>query len=160
MRLKPIASVLVVISTLFLTACETMMSSDRVVVSAAERWALLPIENLSSTPLAGNQARSLVETHPVKRLAICLPKYALSNRRATATHDSPRCCQRASPRFQTQIQNQQHHRRYPSPPLALRSLHQMQKHRVKLSRNNSANDSAHAALSGLNSRIPYWNPNR
>jgi hypothetical protein len=63
MRLKPIASVLVVISTLFLTACETMMSSDRVVVSAAERWALLPIENLSSTPLAGNQARSLVETH-------------------------------------------------------------------------------------------------
>lgn len=63
MRLKPIVSVLVVISSLFLTACETLMSSDRVVVSAAERWALLPIENLSSTPLAGNQARSLVETH-------------------------------------------------------------------------------------------------
>ncbi len=63
MRLKSIVSVLVVISSLLLTACETMMSSNRVVVSAAERWALLPIENLSSTPLAGNQARSLVETH-------------------------------------------------------------------------------------------------
>jgi len=63
MRLKPIVSVLVVVSSLLLTACETMMSSNRVVVSAAERWALLPIENLSSTPLAGNQARSLVETH-------------------------------------------------------------------------------------------------
>lgn len=63
MRLKPIVSVLVVVSSLFLTACETLMSSDRVVVSAAERWALLPIENLSTTPLAGNQARSLVESH-------------------------------------------------------------------------------------------------
>jgi len=63
MRLKPFVSVLLVISSLLLTACETMMSSNRVVVSAAERWALLPIENLSSTPLAGNQARSLVETH-------------------------------------------------------------------------------------------------
>jgi hypothetical protein len=63
MRLKYFASVLVVISSLLITACETMMSSDRVVVSAADRWALLPIENLSSTPLAGNQARTLVETH-------------------------------------------------------------------------------------------------
>lgn len=63
MRLKYFASVLVVISSLLITACETMMSSDRVVVSATDRWALLPIENLSSTPLAGNQARTLVETH-------------------------------------------------------------------------------------------------
>lgn len=63
MRLKSIASVLVVAGSLLLTACETMMSSNRVVVSSAERWALLPIENLSRTPLAGDQARSLVETH-------------------------------------------------------------------------------------------------
>jgi len=63
MRLKPIASVLVVICSLLLTACETLTSSNRVVVSTVDRWALLPIENLSSTPLAGNQARSLVETH-------------------------------------------------------------------------------------------------
>ncbi len=62
MRLKILASVLVLSSTL-LTACETMTSSNRVIVSSAEKWAVLPIVNLSKTPLAGSRASALVETH-------------------------------------------------------------------------------------------------
>ncbi len=62
MRLKILASVLV-LSSILLSACETMTSSNRVIVSSAEKWALLPIVNLSKTPLAGNRASALVETH-------------------------------------------------------------------------------------------------
>lgn len=62
MRLKLLTSVLILTSTL-LTACETMTTSKRVAVSVNERWALLPIQNLSKTPLAGNRAKTLVETH-------------------------------------------------------------------------------------------------
>lgn len=62
MRIKLLASVLVLSGTL-LTACQTMTSSNRVIVSSAENWALLPITNLSKTPLAGNRAATLIETH-------------------------------------------------------------------------------------------------
>lgn len=62
MRLKLLTSVLILASTL-LTACETMTASQRVAVSAGEKWALLPIQNLSKTPLAGSRAKALVETH-------------------------------------------------------------------------------------------------
>ncbi len=62
MRLKNLACVIVVTSAL-LTACQTTTSSNRVIVSSAENWAVLPIVNLSTTPLAGNQAAALVETH-------------------------------------------------------------------------------------------------
>jgi len=62
MCFKILASVLVLCSTL-LTACETMTSSNRVIVSSAEKWALLPISNLSKTPMAGSRASTLVETH-------------------------------------------------------------------------------------------------
>jgi len=47
MRIKLLTSVLVLASTL-LTACQTLTSSNRVIVSSAENWALLPIVNLSS----------------------------------------------------------------------------------------------------------------
>ena len=62
MRLKILASVIVLASTL-VSACETLTSSNRVIVSSAEKWALLPVVNLSNTPLAGSRARALVETH-------------------------------------------------------------------------------------------------
>ena len=62
MRIKILASVLVLSSAL-LSACQTITSSNRVIVSSAENWALLPIANLSRTPLAGNRASALVETH-------------------------------------------------------------------------------------------------
>jgi len=61
MRIKLLTSVLVLASTL-LTACQTLTSSNRVIVSSAENWALLPIVNLSSTPLAGDRAAALIET--------------------------------------------------------------------------------------------------
>ncbi len=62
MRIKILASV-IVLSSALLTACQTITSSNRVIVSSAENWALLPIVNLSRTPLAGNRASTLVETH-------------------------------------------------------------------------------------------------
>lgn len=62
MRIKILTSVLV-LSSVLLGACQTMTSSNRVIVSSAEKWALLPISNLSKTPLAGNRASALVETH-------------------------------------------------------------------------------------------------
>ena len=62
MRLKLIAGVLM-IATTFLTACETMTTSRQVAVSSTENWVILPMENLSKTPLAGSRAQSLVETH-------------------------------------------------------------------------------------------------
>lgn len=77
MRLKILASVIVLASTL-LSACETLTSSNRVIVSSAEKWALLPVVNLSNTPLAGNRARALVETHlrsrGVKNLEVYIPE--------------------------------------------------------------------------------------
>lgn len=62
MRLKFLTCVLIVAST-FLTACETMTASKRIAVSTDEKWAILPIQNLSKTPLAGTRAAALVETH-------------------------------------------------------------------------------------------------
>lgn len=62
MHLKLLASVLVIVSSL-LTACETMTVSKQVAVNTTEKWALLPIKNLSKTPQAGDRARALIETH-------------------------------------------------------------------------------------------------
>lgn len=61
MRHKISTSVLI-LTTVLLSACQTITSSDRVIVSSAESWALLPIVNLSTTPLAGNRAAALIET--------------------------------------------------------------------------------------------------
>ncbi len=62
MRLKLFTGVLMIATTL-LTACETMTTSRQVAVSSNENWVILPVENLSKTPLAGSRAQSLVETH-------------------------------------------------------------------------------------------------
>lgn len=48
---------------LTLTACGSMTTTDTARVSANERWALLPINNLSTTPRAGEKASALVENH-------------------------------------------------------------------------------------------------
>lgn len=42
--------------------CGTLTSTDRVTADASVPWAVLTIENLSSTPMAGRSAASLVET--------------------------------------------------------------------------------------------------
>jgi len=46
-----------------LPACSTLTSTDRVSVSAQQSWALLPFNNLSTTPRAGEKTSALVETH-------------------------------------------------------------------------------------------------
>ena len=46
---------------LLAAGCASLTTSGPVEVDAAERWALLPIENLSTTPHAGDLARDLVE---------------------------------------------------------------------------------------------------
>ena len=62
MRIIILTSVLV-LTSLALSACQTITSSNRVIVSSDEKWAILPISNLSTTPLAGSRASALVETH-------------------------------------------------------------------------------------------------
>ncbi len=62
MRQKLLAGALIAV-TAFISACETMTTSRRVAVSANEDWVILPFENLSQTPLAGDRAKSLAETH-------------------------------------------------------------------------------------------------
>ena len=62
MRQKLLAGALIAVTTL-LTACETMTTSRRIAVSANEDWVILPFENLSKTPLAGDRARAFAETH-------------------------------------------------------------------------------------------------
>ncbi len=53
----------IVLACCFLLAgCASLTTSGRVDVAADERWALLPIENLSTTPYAGELAADLVET--------------------------------------------------------------------------------------------------
>lgn len=64
---------LVLATSLLLGACATLTSSGPVPADGAASWALLPIENLSDTPLAGRRAAALVETRlrarGVERLA-------------------------------------------------------------------------------------------
>ncbi len=62
MRVKLLTGALVAVTAL-LSACETMTTSRRVAVSANEDWVILPFENLSKTPLAGDRAKSFAETH-------------------------------------------------------------------------------------------------
>ncbi|MBX2838486.1 MAG: penicillin-binding protein activator LpoB [Gammaproteobacteria bacterium] len=45
-----------------LTACSTITSTDKVSAQGAEPWVLLPIQNFSSTPLAGEKVLTLLET--------------------------------------------------------------------------------------------------
>lgn len=50
-------------ATVIASGCGTLTSTRSIDVDAQERWALLPIENLSSTPLAGRKAAAVVETY-------------------------------------------------------------------------------------------------
>ena len=47
---------------LLAAGCASVTTSGEVAVDGRERWALLPIENLSATPRAGDLAQDLVET--------------------------------------------------------------------------------------------------
>jgi len=57
------AAVVLACVTALATGCGTLTSTRSIDVDARERWALLPIDNLSSTPMAGRKAAALVETY-------------------------------------------------------------------------------------------------
>jgi len=59
---RPATHALLLAASLLLAACGTLTSSGTVPAEANASWALLPIDNLSSTPLAGRKALALVET--------------------------------------------------------------------------------------------------
>lgn len=59
-RIQQLLSMAVLVT---LTACGTFTSTEKVSVSANERWVLLPINNLSTTPRAGEKTNAMVETH-------------------------------------------------------------------------------------------------
>jgi len=50
------------LASVVLGGCGTVTSTGRVPADPGASWALLPIDNLSSTPLAGRKAATLVET--------------------------------------------------------------------------------------------------
>lgn len=60
--LNRIALQLCVVSLCLLSACTTVTTTERARVSAASTWALLPINNLSTTPRAGDKTNALLET--------------------------------------------------------------------------------------------------
>lgn len=54
---------LVAFAVTILSACSSMTSTPRVTLDINDRWALLPISNLSETAQADAQALSMIETH-------------------------------------------------------------------------------------------------
>ncbi len=73
-----IFTAVVLTAAALLSACETMTSSSRASLFTSEKWALLPIENFSSTPLAGDSAKALVETHLRSRGVTVIDEYKSS----------------------------------------------------------------------------------
>ena len=60
---------------LILSACKSLTSTPAVTVDSGQSWAMLPIENLSTTPLAGQKAAALVETRLRGRGVVNLQSY-------------------------------------------------------------------------------------
>ncbi len=52
---------------LLVSACSSITSTRTVTVDSGQSWAVLPIENLSTTPMAGHKVATLVETQLRKR---------------------------------------------------------------------------------------------
>ena len=59
-----------------LAGCKSITTTPTVVADSGQRWALLPIENLSVTPLAGARASNMVETQLRRRGVALLANYA------------------------------------------------------------------------------------
>ena len=70
-----------------LAGCKSITTTPTVVADSGQRWALLPIENLSVTPLAGARASNMVETQLRRRGVALLANYADSA--ASAQQDLP-----------------------------------------------------------------------
>ena len=52
---------------MFISACSSMSTTNSAAVNATDRWAILPINNLSTTAQADLQAQTLIETRMRKR---------------------------------------------------------------------------------------------
>lgn len=72
-RIRILLSMLVLVA---LSACSTLTSTEKVSVSANQSWILLPINNLSTTPRAGEKTSAMVETHLRARGVQSLQTYA------------------------------------------------------------------------------------
>lgn len=59
-----------------IAGCKSITTTPTVVADSGQRWALLPIENLSVTPLAGARASNMVETQLRRRGVVLLANYA------------------------------------------------------------------------------------
>ncbi len=62
---------------LVLSACSTLTSTRAVSVSANQSWVLLPINNLSTTPRAGEKTNAMVETYLRSRGVASLQTYMI-----------------------------------------------------------------------------------
>jgi len=60
-RIYLLLALLLVLSVV--PACSTITATDEISVSAKQSWILLPINNLSTTPRAGENTKAMVETH-------------------------------------------------------------------------------------------------
>lgn len=58
---------LVGVALLVLASCKSVTTTPTVVTDSGQRWALLPIRNLSTTPLAGERVSNMVETELRRR---------------------------------------------------------------------------------------------
>jgi len=58
---------LAIVTLMLLASCSSITSTPTVTADSGQRWALLPIENLSTTPLAGEKAATFLETRLRRR---------------------------------------------------------------------------------------------
>lgn len=73
---KPAFNLAVACALLFVSACSSMSTTNRAFADSSERWAILPINNLSQTAQADLQAQTLIETRLRKRGVTTVDTYA------------------------------------------------------------------------------------
>jgi len=66
---------LAIVTVMLLAGCSSITSTSAVTADSGQRWALLPIENLSTTPLAGEKAATFLETQLRRRGVVTLQIY-------------------------------------------------------------------------------------
>lgn len=76
-RIYLLLSLLIV--SLAVPGCSTITSTDAISVSANQSWILLPINNLSTTPRAGENTKAMVETQLRMRGVESLQSYITPN---------------------------------------------------------------------------------
>ena len=70
-----VRNALATVALMLLASCNSITSTPAVIADSGQRWALLPLENLSTTPLAGEKAATLLETQLRRRGVSTLQVY-------------------------------------------------------------------------------------